>query len=239
MGAGLVGGALAPSVLGADQKRDEDQRKGDRKMAFTLPDLPYDFNALEPHIDEQTMRIHHGKHHNAYVSNLNAALEKHPDLQSKDLEELLRGIDSVPQDIRQAVINNGGGHSNHSIFWVTMAPKDQGGGGEPAGELANAIKSTFGDFAKFKSTMSESGMKRFGSGWAWLVLDKSGKLAIESFPNQDSPYMKGLYPIVGVDVWEHAYYLKYQNRRADYLEAWWNVVNWKAAGDRFAKAKGA
>ena len=198
-------------------------------MAHTLPPLPYDYNALEPHIDEQTMRIHHDKHHGAYVNNLNAALEKHPELQSRSAEDLLKSINAVPEDIRTAVRNNGGGHVNHTMFWEIMGP---GKGGQPTGAIADAITSTFGGFDTFKTQMNDAGAKRFGSGWAWLV-DVGGKLAIESTANQDSPLMEGKRPIMGVDVWEHAYYLKYQNRRPDYLAAWWNVVNWDAVNKRF------
>jgi Fe-Mn family superoxide dismutase len=203
-------------------------------MAHELPALPYPFDALEPHIDAKTMEIHHGKHHGTYVTKLNAALEKHPNLQSKSLEDLLSKIADVPDDIRNAVRNNGGGHLNHSIFWKSMKPN---GGGEPTGPLAEAIKSTFGSFEEFKKKFSEAALNRFGSGWAWLCLDKSGKPIIKDFPNQDNPVMEGLKPILGLDVWEHAYYLKYQNRRPDYIAAWWNVVNWADAADRFAKAK--
>jgi Fe-Mn family superoxide dismutase len=198
-------------------------------MAHEVPPLPYDYNALEPHIDEQTMRIHHDKHHAAYVTNLNAALEKHPDLQKKSIEDLLKSINSVPEDIRTAVRNNGGGHANHTMFWEIMGP---GKGGAPAGALGDAIKSSFGDFETFKKQFADAGVKRFGSGWAWLI-DAGGKLTIESTANQDSPLMEGKKPILGVDVWEHAYYLKYQNRRPDYLAAWWNVVNWDAVAKRF------
>jgi Fe-Mn family superoxide dismutase len=198
-------------------------------MAYSLPPLPYDYNALEPHIDEQTMRIHHDKHHGAYVNNLNAAIEKHPDLQSRSAEDLLKSINSIPEDIRTAVRNNGGGHVNHTMFWEIMGP---GKGGAPTGAIADAINSTFGSFDAFKSQMNDAGAKRFGSGWAWLV-DVGGKLAVESTANQDSPLMEGKRPIMGVDVWEHAYYLKYQNRRPDYLAAWWNVVNWDAVNKRF------
>ncbi|HTL46233.1 MAG TPA: superoxide dismutase [Vicinamibacterales bacterium] len=198
-------------------------------MAYSLPPLPYDYNALEPHIDEQTMRIHHDKHHGAYVNNLNAAIEKHPDLQSRSAEDLLKSINSIPEDIRTAVRNNGGGHVNHTMFWEIMGP---GKGGAPSGAIADAINSTFGSFDAFKTQMNDAGAKRFGSGWAWLV-DVGGKLAIESTANQDSPLMDGKRPIMGVDVWEHAYYLKYQNRRPDYLAAWWNVVNWDAVNKRF------
>ena len=198
-------------------------------MAHAVPPLPYDYNALEPHIDEQTMRIHHDKHHAAYVNNLNAALEKHPGLQSKSVEDLIRGINTVPEDVRTAVRNNGGGHLNHTMFWEIMGP---GKGGAPRGGVADAIKSAFGDFEKFKSQMNDAGVKRFGSGWAWLI-DVGGKLVIESTANQDSPLMEGKKVILGIDVWEHAYYLKYQNRRPDYLAAWWNVVNWDAVNNRF------
>ncbi len=205
-------------------------------MAFAVPPLPYEYNALEPYIDEMTMRIHHDKHHGAYVDNLNKALEKLPDWQNKTVEDILKNLGKVPEDVRTAVNNNGGGHSNHSIFWTIMAPAGKGGG-EPTGELASAIRSAFGDLAKFKSALTDAAMKRFGSGWAWLCLDRGGKLLIESFANQDSPYTKGYYPVLGVDVWEHAYYLKYQNKRGDYLAAWWNVVNWNEAVDRFKKAR--
>jgi len=204
-------------------------------MAHELPPLPYEYNALEPHIDEQTMRIHHDKHHAAYVANLNKALDSAPDLQGKSVEDVLKNISSVPESIRQAVINNGGGHYNHTLFWEIMAAH---GGGEPTGALGEAIKAAFGDFAAFKEKVSTAGMTRFGSGWAWLVLDKGGQLAVISTANQDCPLMNGQKPILGVDVWEHAYYLKYQNRRADYLAAWWNVVNWKEVAARFEKAKG-
>jgi len=198
-------------------------------MAHSLPPLPYDYNALEPHIDEQTMRIHHDKHHAAYVNNLNAALEKHPELANKSVDDLVKGINTVPEDIRTAVRNNGGGDINHTMFWGIMGPKK---GGAPTGPIADAIKSTFGDFEKFKTQMNDAGAKRFGSGWAWL-LDVGGKLVVESTANQDSPLMEGKKPILGIDVWEHAYYLKYQNRRPDYLAAWWNVVNWDAVNKRF------
>ena len=197
-------------------------------MAYSLPPLPYPSDALEPHIDKQTMEIHHGKHHAAYVNNLNAAVEKHPELQSKSVEELLRGINSVPEDIRTAVRNNGGGHANHSMFWQIMGPK---AGGAPTGAIADAIKSSFGSFDVMKDQFNKAGMGRFGSGWAWLI-DNGGKLAIESSANQDSPLMEGKKIVMGVDVWEHAYYLKYQNRRNDYLAAWWNVVNWNEVNKR-------
>ena len=191
-------------------------------MAHELPKLPYDFAALEPHIDAQTMQIHHGKHHQAYINNLNTALEKHPDLQSKSVEELCRGINSVPEAIRTAVRNNGGGHWNHSQFWKWMGP---GAGGAPTGALGSAINSAFGSFDKFKEEFAKAAVGRFGSGWAWLI-DEGGKLEVIAKPNQDSPLIEGKTPILGVDVWEHAYYLKYQNRRPDYVAAWWNVVNW-------------
>lgn len=198
-------------------------------MAFELPKLPYAFEALEPYIDTTTMQIHHGKHHAAYVTNLNAALEKHPELAGKSLEDLVKNLNSVPEDIRTAVRNNGGGHFNHSLFWQFMSPN---GGGEPSGDLAKAISTTFGSFAAFKEAFEKAGMTRFGSGWAWLGL-QGGKLAVISMPNQDVPMMEGLQPILGVDVWEHAYYLKYQNRRAEYLSNWWNVVNWQEAAGRY------
>jgi Fe-Mn family superoxide dismutase len=202
-------------------------------MAFTLPALPYPTDALEPSIDKMTMEIHHGKHHKAYVDNLNAALEGHAALQAKPIEQILREISSVPDAIRQKVINNGGGHANHTMFWEIMGPK---AGGEPTGKLAEAIKSTFTDLANFKKVIKENCLGRFGSGWAWLVAS-GGKLLITNTANQDSPLMTGQTPLLGIDVWEHAYYLKYQNRRADYVEAWWNVVNWTAVGTRFDGAK--
>jgi superoxide dismutase, Fe-Mn family len=191
-------------------------------MAFTLPALPYAFDALEPHIDAKTMEIHHGKHHQAYVNNLNAAIEKAPELQGKSLDDLMKNINTVPEAVRTAVRNNGGGHWNHSMFWELMGAK---AGGEPTGKLADGIKSAFGDFAKFKEQFAAAGTTRFGSGWAWLVSD-GGKLSITSTPNQDNPLMEGKKAILGLDVWEHAYYLKYQNRRPDYITAWWNVVDW-------------
>ncbi len=200
-------------------------------MAHTLPPLPFDFGALEPHIDAQTMQIHHGKHHQTYVTNLNAALEKHPELQQKSVEDLIRGINSVPEDIRTAVRNNGGGHANHSMFWQIMAP---GAGGAPTGAAADGIKATFGSFDAFKEQFGKAALGRFGSGWAWLI-DAGGKLTIESTANQDSPLMEGKKPLLGLDVWEHAYYLKYQNRRADYIGAWWNVVNWAAVNKRIGR----
>ena len=202
-------------------------------MAFTLPQLPYAADALEPHIDRMTMEIHHGKHHATYVTNLNKALESAPDLANKSIEELLaNNCAAVPENIRTAVRNNGGGHINHTMFWQIMGP----GGGTPSGDLGEAINSAFGGFDGFKEKMNNAGLTRFGSGWAWLV--KSGnKVEVISSPNQDSPVMEGRFPIMGVDVWEHAYYLKYQNRRADYLQAWWNVVNWKEVERRFREGK--
>src|SRR5438552_2214246 len=199
----------------------------EKVMAHTLPALPYDFAALEPHIDTQTMQIHHGKHHQAYVNNLNAALDKHPDLHKKSLEELLKGINSVPEDIRTAVRNNAGGHHNHSLFWTIMAPSARAGG-----EPTDALKKTFGGVDRFKEQLAAAATSRFGSGWAWLVVS-GGKLEVLSTPNQDSPLMDGKVPILGLDVWEHAYYLKYQNRRPDYIAAWWNVVNWVEVAKRF------
>lgn len=204
-------------------------------MAHELPKLSYDHAALEPHIDAQTMQIHHGKHHQAYVNNLNAALEGQADLQSKSIEDLVTNINSVPEKIRTAVRNNGGGHLNHTMFWEIMGPN---AGGEPSGALAEEINSKLGGFAKFKEDFAKAGVGRFGSGWAWLVIDKNGALAITSLPNQDNPLMEGQKPVMGVDVWEHAYYLKYQNRRPDYLAAWWNVVNWSEVAKRYAKYRG-
>jgi superoxide dismutase, Fe-Mn family len=201
-------------------------------MAFTLPPLPYDFAALEPHIDARTMEIHHGKHHQTYVNNLNAAIEKAPDLAKKSLDDLLRNVSTLPEAVRAPIRNNAGGHWNHSMFWQIMAAK---AGGEPGGKLGQAIKSTFGDFAKFREQFSAAGVGRFGSGWAWLI-NTSGKLSITSTPNQDNPLMEGQKAIMGLDVWEHAYYLKYQNRRPDYIQAWWNVVNWGEIEKRFASA---
>src|SRR5438105_3854564 len=200
-------------------------------MAFTLPALPYDFGALEPHIDAKTMEIHHGKHHQTYVNNLNTAIEKAPELANKSLDDLMRGVNSAPEAVRAAVRNNGGGHWNHSMFWQLMGPK---AGGEPSGKLADAIKTAFGDFAKFKEQFAAAGTGRFGSGWAWLVKDGS-KVSIMSTPNQDNPLMEGKHAVLGLDVWEHAYYLKYQNRRPDYIDAWWNVVNWAEVAKRYGK----
>jgi len=198
-------------------------------MAHQLPPLPYDYNALEPHIDTQTMQIHHDKHHAAYVTNLNAALEKQAALQSTSVEDLLRNLSQVPEDVRTAVRNNGGGHMNHTMFWQIMGPK---AGGAPTGALGDAIGSAFGGFDAFKEQFAKAGVGRFGSGWAWLI-NTNGKLSIESTANQDNPIVEGKKAILGLDVWEHAYYLKYQNRRADYIAAWWNVVNWSEVAKRF------
>jgi len=201
-------------------------------MAFTLPSLPYDFAALEPHIDAKTMEIHHGKHHQTYVNNLNAAIEKAPELANKSLDDLMKNVNSLPEAVRTAVRNNGGGHWNHSMFWQIMGPN---AGGEPGGNLGAAIRSAFGDFAKFREQFSAAGVGRFGSGWAWLI-NNGGKLSITSTPNQDNPLMEGQKAVMGLDVWEHAYYLKYQNRRPDYITAWWNVVNWKEVEKRFSQS---
>jgi Fe-Mn family superoxide dismutase len=201
-------------------------------MPFTLPALPYPADALEAAIDKMTMEIHHGKHHKAYVDNLNAALQGHDDLLAMPIDQLMRSIDRVPADIRQKVINNGGGHANHTMFWEIMGPN---AGGEPSGNLASAITSAFGSFANFQAKLKEAALERFGSGWAWLILD-GGKPTIISTANQDSPLMQNKSPILGIDVWEHAYYLRYQNRRADYIDAWWKVVNWNAVARRFSDA---
>ena len=204
-------------------------------MPHTLPALPYDFKALEPIIDATTMEIHSQKHHKAYVDNLNKALESAPDLASKDIVTLLRDIKSVPDAIRQAVINNGGGHANHALFFEIMAT---GAGGEPTGQIGDAINAAFGDFAKFKDTIKQNALTQFGSGWSWLVYDSAGsKIVAVKKPNQDSPLMEGHVPLLGIDVWEHAYYLKYQNKRADYVDAWWNVVNWKKIEELYVAAK--
>lgn len=203
-------------------------------MPHELPRLPYGYDALEPHIDARTMEIHHTKHHQGYVNNLNAALEKHPELDKKSVEDLLKDLNSIPEDIRTAVRNNGGGHANHSMFWPIMSPD---GGGEPEGELADAINSSFGSFSDFKDQFSKAATGRFGSGWAWLCVDRGGKLTITSTPNQDNPVSDGLRPVLGLDVWEHAYYLKYQNRRPEYISAWWSVVNWKQVAKNYSAVK--
>jgi len=213
------------------QQAARPQKEG--PLAHVLPPLPYAFDALEPYIDKQTMEIHHGKHHNGYVTNLNKALEGQTNLQALSLDQLLSGLDRVPESIRTAVRNNGGGHWNHSMFWKIMK---KSGGGEPTGALADAIKSAFGSFADFKTKFAQAAVGRFGSGWAWLIL-KDGKLVIDSTPNQDNPLMSGGKAVMGLDVWEHAYYLKYQNRRPDYIEAWWNVVNWEEILNNYAAAR--
>lgn len=202
-------------------------------MAYEVPPLPYDYAALEPHIDAETMKLHHDKHHNAYVTNLNGAVEKHPDLGKHTAEDLLRNLNSVPEDVRTTVRNNGGGHVNHSMFWTIMQP---GGGGDPTGKIGEQIRKDFGDFAAFKKQFNETTAKQFGSGWGWVIWD-GGKLAIVTTANQDNPLLQGKYPILGNDVWEHAYYLKYQNRRPDYLAAWWNTVNWNEINKRFQQAQ--
>ncbi len=204
-------------------------------MAHEVPPLPYPFDALEPHVDARTMEIHHDRHHAGYVKKLNDALEGHDDLQDKSVEDLLRDIDSVPQEIRTKVRQNGGGHANHSLFWTVMSPE---GGGEPTGSLASAIDDAFGGFDSFQDELKDAGSGRFGSGWAWLVVGSNGALEVVDTPNQDSPLMDGKTPILGVDVWEHAYYLKYQNKRGDYLDAWWNVVNWTEVQRRYDEASG-
>jgi Fe-Mn family superoxide dismutase len=202
-------------------------------MAFELPALPYNYDALEPYIDTQTMQIHHDKHHGGYVSKLNAALESHADLQNKQIDELIRDLNSLPEAVRTAVRNNGGGHFNHSIFWTLMKPN---GGGEPTGSIATAINDTFGNFETFKQRFNDAGAGQFGSGFVWLVRTRDGKLDVISTPNQDNPWTDGHFPIMGNDVWEHAYYLKYQNQRAEYLKQWWNTVNWDSVNERFALA---
>lgn len=203
-------------------------------MAFELPPLPYAEDALEPHIDARTMSIHHDKHHAAYTNNLNGALEGHDDLAGKSIEELLGNLDAVPESIRTTVRNNGGGYANHNLFWEIMSPN---GGGEPSGALASAIDKAFGGFAAFKEQFSKAASTRFGSGWAWLYVDKNGELAVGSTPNQDTPLMERNTPILGLDVWEHAYYLNYQNRRPDYISAWWNTINWDAVAAKYSAAK--
>ena len=201
---------------------------------YTLPPLPYDFAALEPHIDAKTMEIHHDKHHGTYVTNLNNALKEHPTFQGKPIETLLADLASIPESARTAVRNNGGGHANHSLFWKLLKPS---GGGEPTGAIASAIDAELGGFAAFKEAFTKAATTRFGSGWAWLVADKSGKLSITSYPNQDSPYAEGQTPLLGLDVWEHAYYLKYQNRRAEYITAFWNLINWDEVNSLLATAQ--
>ena len=203
-------------------------------MPFQLPPLPYAYNALEPFIDEETMHLHHDAHHQAYVNNLNGAVEKHPELFERSPEDLIRNLQQVPEDIRTVVRNNGGGHVNHTMYWEIMGPN----GGQPSGDLATAISQTFGGLDQLKQQVNQAGATRFGSGWAWLSLDRGGKLVVESTPNQDSPLSEGRTPILGVDVWEHAYYLKYKNRRPEYLNQWWNTINWEAVAKRYAQARG-
>jgi len=231
----LGAGKFAPSLLAEGSRPDSHSHLNleDKPVAFTLPPLPYAFDALEPYIDAKTMEIHHDKHHAAYVNNLNKALEGQANLQAKSLDDLLKGLDSVPENIRAAVRNNGGGDWNHSLFWQLMK---KGGGGEPKGDLASGINSSFGSFAGFKEKFKAAGLGRFGSGWAWLLV-KDGKLAIDSTPNQDTPYLAGGKAVIGIDVWEHAYYLKYQNLRGDYIDAWFNVVNWDKAAELYAAAR--
>jgi superoxide dismutase, Fe-Mn family len=223
-------GAIATGILAPPSLWAAELAESTVPPSFTLPPLAYAYDALEPHIDTRTMQIHHDLHHGAYVKNLNAAVAKYPKLQGKSAEDLIRDLKAIPEDVRNTIRNNGGGHVNHTMFWEIMGPK---GGGEPTGALADAIVARFGSFADFKKQFNEAGMKRFGSGWAWLVRTKIGKLDIISTPNQDSPIMVNDFPILGNDVWEHAYYLLYQNKRADYLNAWWNVVNWEAVGQRY------
>ena len=206
-------------------------------MAYELAPLPYDYAALEPFIDAETMKLHHGKHHQTYITNVNAALASHPDLAAKSVDVLISDLNAIPEDIRGVVRYNGGGHSNHTMFWTLMGPAGAGVGGAPTGAIAAQIATDFGDFEAFKKTFNETTAKQFGSGWGWLVF-QGGKLKVVTTPNQDSPLSQGLYPVLGNDVWEHAYYLKYQNRRPDYLAAWWNVVNWEEVNKRFATAKG-
>jgi superoxide dismutase, Fe-Mn family len=222
-------GKAKPRPGGESEKKGQGDAPG-----FTLPKLPYAYDALEPAIDAETMKIHHSKHHQAYINNLNSALASHADLRSKTLEDLLKNLDQVPEDIRKAVRNNGGGHYNHSMFWKTMG---KGKGGEPTGKLAQAIADAFGGFAAFKEQFSQAGVKQFGSGWAWLSVGSSGKLELEGLPNQDNPLMAGKKPILGLDVWEHAYYLKYRNVRPEYIAAWWSVVNWDEVAKNYAAAK--
>jgi Fe-Mn family superoxide dismutase len=230
-GAVALGSFACMAEPGAQTLSDNKQNAGGE--TFKLPPLPYDYKALEPHIDAATMRFHHDKHHAAYVKNLNDAINKYPELKSKSAEDLLRNLNSVPEDIRTTVRNNAGGHVNHTMFWEIMGPN---GGGAPKGAIAKAITDTFGSFDAFKQQFNDAGLKRFGSGWAWLVRTKDGKLQVISTANQDSPLMEGSIPILANDVWEHAYYLKYQNKRADYLAAWWNVINWNEVNKRFEQA---
>ena len=233
LGVGVSTFALESCAL-ADESKSSSTTAKKTSDTIELPPLPYDYKALEPHIDARTMEFHHDKHHAGYVKNLNAALAKHPELKQKSVEELLGNLNSVPADIRNTIRNNGGGHINHSMFWRIMKPN---GGGEPTGAIAFAIKDNFGSFAELKKQFNEAGAKRFGSGWAWLVFNKDGNLEVMSTANQDSPFSEGKYPIMGNDVWEHAYYLNYQNRRKDYLEAWRNLINWDEVNQRFEDGK--
>lgn len=240
LGLGGVAAFFAPGVTSARRRRKPaplilEPMTAPTDGKFTLPPLPYSYDALEPHIDTQTMQLHHTRHHNAFVTNLNATLEPYADLRNKNMTELISNLDALPEAIRTTVRNNGGGHVNHAIFWAIMGPT---GGGEPVGALAAAINRTFGNFANFKQQFNDAGLRRFGSGWSWLVVDGAGALQIISTANQDSPYMMGLTPLLGNDVWEHAYYLRYQNRRGDYLGAWWNVVNWEAVARRYDGVRG-
>lgn len=229
-GLGVASAALADKLTVSQTAAAEAATGG----KITVPKLPYAYDALEPHIDAETMKIHHDKHHQAYVDKLNDALAKYPQLQQVRPAELLQDPSKLPEDVRQAIVNNGGGHVNHSLFWQMMAPS---AGGPPTGEIAKAIDGTFGSFDKFKAAFNEAAAKRFGSGWAWLVADKDGKLQIVSTANQDSPISLGMKPILGLDVWEHAYYLKYQNKRPDYVSSWWNVVNWDFVNDLYSQSK--
>jgi Fe-Mn family superoxide dismutase len=226
-----AGASAAALVLSPMTTFAADEAKAD---GFTLPKLPYEYDALEPYIDAETMKIHHDLHHQAYITNLNAALKGHPNLQKKSIIELLDGWRNIPENIRTVVRNNGGGHANHSMFWKIMT---KGGGGKPDGELAKAIDESFESFDKFQALLSDRAVKQFGSGWAWLIVGKDKPLEVSSTPNQDSPLLLRKYPIMGIDVWEHAYYLKYQNRRPEYIEAWWNVINWDQVTENYAHAK--
>lgn len=236
VGAGLLGANTAAAHVWRAATRlhaNSHLNLEEKPVAFTVPPLPYPFDALEPYIDAKTMEVHHDKHHGAYVANLNKALEGHPDLQSKSIDDLMKNLDAIPENIRTAVRNNGGGHWNHSLFWPLMK---KGGSGEPKGDLLAGINTTFGSFAEFKNKMKAAGLGRFGSGWAWLVV-KDGKLAIDSTPNQDTAYFLNGKAVVGLDVWEHSYYLKYQSARGDYIDAWWHVVNWDRASELYAAAR--
>lgn len=234
---GATTGAASIGVFGLGNQSSlgwiESAIAAEATETFKLPPLPYAYNALEPYIDAETMQFHHDKHHATYVKNLNAAVNKYPELKALSAEELLRQINTIPEDVRTTIRNNGGGHVNHTLFWESMSPN---GGGNPTGAVDTAIRQTFGSFEAFKTAFNEAGTKRFGSGWAWLVMQPDGELAVTSTGNQDSPLMEGTFPILGNDVWEHAYYLKYRNRRDEYLTAWWNVVNWETANQRYDQA---